>query len=269
MIKIKDFRRIESEVKNAIHEVFEYAQENEKDENDYFLFLCNATYVDMNFSEDYSPYVIDYRMDDINDSHRRGFLTTYLQSQYNFNNFNTSDSRDSLTIEMMLYSHIWESTTFLKQLSKLLDLCETRGYNWKTEVPNAQNEQSKQKYIRETLRNGFQNHKLKLGEIIKEGYQSQLRNAFAHSDYSFNETKILLHNYKPNGYQVKDITIDEWTERFCYSVLLNFHLLNKIYEERQKIDVPIEVFLRNKNGDKENGVLKYNKERNSFSANLL
>ena len=119
-----------------------------------------------------------------------------------------------------------------------------------------------------TIRDGFKKYRLQISAIMTKGYRSQFRNAFAHSDYSFglNEDEIILHNYKPNSYEVESIEIDKWTSFFCHSFLLNYHFEKYYYEERQKMDKqPIEVFLRNKNGEKEKGMIKYNKEKRGWS----
>ncbi len=172
---------------------------------------------------------------------------------------------------MMMYTHIWESKNFLKQLKKILNLCLKNEYDWKVEIPDAGNGDSKQKLIREEYRDSFKSKNLKIADVITKGYRSQFRNAFAHSDYSFglNDDKINLHNYKPNSYEVESITIDEWTEFFCYSFLLNYHFINFYYNERLKIEEPKEVFLRNKDGEKKKGIIEYDKERDSFSGRII
>lgn len=270
MIRINEFRKIDLTVQNAIRNAFEFAKKNEKDKNDYFLFLCNAAYIERYEDSQMNPYVIDNRRDILIDEHRHDFLTKYLKTQYSFSQFNTSDSKESLTIEMMMYTHIWESKNFLKQLIKLLDLCLSKEYNWKFEISDSGNGDSKQKLIRDTIREKFKSKNLEIADIIKNGYRSQFRNAFAHSDYSFgiNDEKIDLHNYKPNSYEVQSVTIDEWTNFFCHSFLLNYHLPNYFYSERQKIENQIEVFLRDKKGKKKKGIIEYNKETNTFSGRL-
>jgi hypothetical protein len=270
MIRVNEFRKIDIEVQNAIQEAFKFGKTKEKDKNDYYLFLCNAAYIENYEGTNVSPYVVDNQMDYQIDSHRLDFLTKYLKTYYSFSQFNTSDSKESLTIEMMMYTHIWESKNFLKQLYKLLDLCNGNEYQWNYEMPDARNGDSKQLLIRDKLRDGFQAKFLKIADIITSGYRSQFRNAFAHSDYSFglNDDKINLHNYKPNSYEVKSIRIDEWTTFFCNSFLLNYHFQNYYYEERQKIKQPIEVYLRNSKGEKKKGVIKYDSKRNAFTGYL-
>lgn len=270
MIRKNEFRRIDLTVQKAIRNAFKFARQNEKDKNDYFLFLSNASYIENYENTQVSPYVIDNRIDILIDGHRHDFLTKYLKTYYSFSQFNTSDSKESLTMEMMMYSHIWESKNFLKQLKKLLDLCLSNEYDWNVEIPDSAAGDSKQKFIRDTIRDNFKSKNLELAEIITNGYRSQCRNAFAHSDYSFglNDEEINLHNYKPNGYEVQSITIDEWTKFFCHSFLLNYHLPNLYYEERQKIDTPIEVYLRDKRGNKKKGMITYDREKNSFKGHL-
>jgi hypothetical protein len=271
MIKVTQFRKIDQIVQNAIRKAFEFARLNEKDRNDYFLFLCNATYIAEYENTQGNPYVIDHRIDTLIDEHRLNFLTTYLKTYYSFSHFNTSDSRESLTMEMMMYTHIWESKNFLKTLKKLLDLCSNDEYDWALEIPDSSSGDSKQKFIREIIRDKFREKNLELAQIITNGYRSQFRNAFAHSDYSFglNDEKIELHNYKPNSHAVQSISIDEWTEFFCYSFLLNYYLQTFYYHERQKIDKSIEVYLRDKQGNKKKGIIEYDKERNSFAGRII
>jgi len=271
MIRLSEFRVIDQTIQNAIINAFEFARQNEKDKNDYFLFLCNATYIDSYENTIVNPYVIDNRIDHLIDEHRIEFLTKYLRTQYSFSQLNTSDSKESLTMEMMMYTHIWESKNFLKQLKKLLDLCLSNEYDWNVKIPDAGNGDSKQKFIRETIRDQFKSKNLELGDVIANGYRSQFRNAFAHSDYSFglSEESIDLHNYKPNSYEVPSISLDEWTKYFCHSFLLSYHLPNYYYKERQKIDAPVEVFLRNKHGDKKKGIVVYDKKYDKFSGQLI
>lgn len=230
---------------------------NEKDKNDYYLFLCNANYIEQYENTQINPFIIDYKLDYLIDEHRIDFLTKYLKSYYSFSQFNTSDSKESLTMEMMMYTHIWESKNFLKLLIRLLNLCSGNDFEWYFKFTFTKNEDSKQSLIRDNIRDNFKKLNLKISNLITNGYRSQFRNAFAHSDYSFGlgNNKIELHNYKPNSYEVKFISFDEWTSFFCYSFLLNYHLINFYYEERSKINNELEVFLINIKREKKKGLI--------------
>ena len=149
MIREKEFRTINFEVLNAIEEAFDFGKKNEKDKNDFYLFLCNAGKVE---NTEMNPYVIDYNIDNLIDNDRLYFLEQYLKSHYSFPfaSYNTSDSKVSLTMEMMMYTHIWESKNFLKQLKKLRDLCDGKEYSWTSKIPdsNFNSDESKQDFIR-------------------------------------------------------------------------------------------------------------------------
>jgi len=271
MITVTEFRKIDFEVKEALEELFRFAQNHELDKNDFFLFLSNATYYEDHEGTQVSCYIIDNRMDMYADNDRFDFLTKYLKTYYSFASYNTSDSKESMTMEMMMYTHIWESRFFLKSLKQLSDFCDSKEYEWKLSVPNAQNSDSKQNFIRNEIRDNFRKHNLKIADVMTKGYRSQFRNAFAHSDYSFafTDDKIILHNYKPGGYEVKDVAFNDWTKFFCYSFLLNYYMHIQIYNERQKIASPIQLTLRDKDGNKKAGEIEYDKEHNSFSGKIF
>lgn len=276
MIKVERFKEIKDEVEQAVEELFEFAKNNQKDKNDYYLFLANCCYVPkeddkIEYIESYSEYVIDYSIDRLIDYDRIEFLTRYINSYYSFSELDkTTDELEAVTIEMMIYTHIWEADNFLKQLKQISNLCLNKEYDWKVKAPNSENGESKQKFIREELKDKFKEKGLKIAEVMKKGYRSQLRNAFAHCNYSFfKEERIDLHNYKPNSYEVKNITFNEWTEYFCYSFLFNYFFLNYFFEEREEIKNEIEVFLKNKDGEKKKGILKYNPSNKSFYAKFI
>lgn len=272
MIKVEKFKEIKDEVEQAVEELFEFAKNNEKDENDYYLFLANCCYVSKEeYIKDYYRYFIDYSIDRYIDYDRIKFLTRFINSYYSFSESDkTTDELEAVTIEMMIYTHIWEADNFLKQLKQILNLCLNKEYDWEVKAPNSENGESKQKFIREELKDKFKEKGLKVAEVMKKGYRSQLRNAFAHCNYSFfKEERIDLHNYKPNSYEVKSITFNEWTEYFCYSFLFNYSFLNYFFKEREKVKKEIEVFLRNKDVEKKKGILIYNPHDNSFDAKFI
>ena len=54
-------------------------------------------------------------------------------------------------------------------------------YEWKVKVPPME----KHNFIRNKARDLFKLQNLKIYDVIKKGFQSHLRDAFAHSDFSF------------------------------------------------------------------------------------
>lgn len=89
-----------------------------------------------------------------------------------------------LQLEKMIYSHVWESNKFLKQLYRLEEVAEGKRYSWIVEIP----ESSKHIFIRTTIRDGFRKKGLKIAEIMQKGFHTSLRNSFLHSEYEIEET---------------------------------------------------------------------------------
>ncbi len=267
MIRRFRFRQIQMEVESSINEVFQKAKTNQTN-NDYYLFLCIAQYVQSYESTGDNPHFIDYRMDGYNDELRLNILIEYINHHYSFNSANTVDSGFSITLELMIYSHMWESKPVLKQLKRLVDLTESKRYNWNIKVPDM----GKHTFIRNEIRDKLQTQNLKLAKVISQGFHSQLRNAFAHSDYSleFETPKIELLNYNEPNWQIQSITFDEWTVRFCYTFMLSYYLHNKFQEERQLLNSgDYYVKLKDKDGNDQDGIITYRKEQNSFSGRLI
>jgi hypothetical protein len=270
MIRRGEFKRIEIEVQNAIYEAFEYAKIKEKNTNDYILFLSNAHFMDSLVVTGTNPYTIDYRLDNLNDEVRLSNLMEYLNHNYSFQAENTVDSKFSLSLELMIYTHMWESKPYLKILKKLSDLCDSQDYNWNVSVPDM----GKHTFIRDDIRNIFKNHNLNIHEIITKGFHTSLRNAFAHSEYvlGWNDPKINLLNYGGASWELQDITFDDWTKRFCYTFLLGYKIQEKFHEEKQKLtdgEPGYRVLLKDKDGNNVNGKLLYDKERNSFRGKIM
>jgi hypothetical protein len=268
MIQLANFRTINQEVERAIKQVFVYAKQHEKDKNDFYLFLCNATYVsDYRTLEGYSPYILDYRSDIYNDIDRVEREMSYLNEHYSFSKLETVDTKESLTHEMMIYAHLWEAKTLLKQLCQLSNLCSESEYNWNIEIPKT----NKFQFFSDII-DSFDNTNLDIGRIIKMAYNTQIRNAFAHSDFSFSleYQRIYLNNYeKEKEWMMRSININDWTKKFCYSFLLDYYIMQCFNEEIQNLpERPIEINLRNGKGEKKKGVLTYDKNGKGFSGRI-
>ncbi|NOQ71151.1 MAG: hypothetical protein GQ574_04055 [Crocinitomix sp.] len=268
MIRKNDFRKIDIEVKNVVKKAFEYAKKNEKNLNDYILFLANGHLMIDLVGSKYSPYTIDYRLDEMNDELRLNVLLDYIQHSYSFTAENSQDSKLSLSLELMIYTHMWESKPYLKTLKKLSDICDSQEYDWDVKVPDM----SKHNFIRDVIRAKFKKNNLKIHEVITEGFHTSLRNAFAHSEYvlNLNEPKIDLLNFKNNDWELRDISFDDWTRRFCYSFLLAYHIEKTLQTEREKLyhGLPgYEIKSKNSAGEDINTKIFYDSIKNSFHYN--
>lgn len=267
MIRKEDFTRLRNEIKEAVDEAFEYAKRNEKNENDYILFLSRSHY-DTDIDPDrFNPWQIDHALQEFTDRHRVDFLLQYLNEQYNFRAENSMDSKFTLTIELMIYTHLWESKHNLSHFKKLADLIDSNPYDWKVEIPS----DSKYKFVKNSIRDVFENHELKLYNIFKDCYKSQLRNAFAHSLYHFNLNgpSFVLENYDNRNNQIQYLSFDDWTLIFLKSALLQNFYHNKFSEEIESLPEgkEYEVILDYKDHNLRS-LVSYDKERKSFRARM-
>lgn len=282
MVTKEKIDEIEPSVRLAVDELFDKAKNNQKIEGDFIIFLANGVYDSrtigtVQMKRGMSPYVIDHQVGLYKDTDRVQFYVSYLNSNPALfvNHISDEDQKSSFikyctTSEMMIYSHIWESSRLLTILKHLANLLEGELYNWKLIIPDF----TRHEFIRNELRDVFKKHDLKIAEMMSRSYHSQVRNAFAHSDYSYSngrfESDILLWNYedKYSHWQKKGLKFDEWDERFAISITLAHYLLEKFHDERKRLgenvykiyipDFPEEKRLRSV-------VIMYKPEQDSFS----
>jgi hypothetical protein len=227
MITLQKFRKIDKEVREAIEEAFDYIVAKALEHN-YLLFLAEGEFRSRptNPSLRLNPYTIDNREDRYKDESRLRFFIQFMKNQYGFPSGQTSipDDEYQITIEMMVYTHIWEAKTFLRQLFRLATLVSGASYPWYVEVP----EMSKHTYIRSDIRDELARKKLKLAKVISNGFHTSLRNAFAHSEYQIDmhKKRIYLDTYKGASWDIPWISFDDWSIQFAHSALLSYHFLN-------------------------------------------
>lgn len=234
MITRTDFAAIESEVKNALDSTLQHIQATYPD--NYVLFLAEGEYQPAYASDGYSPYVIDNRTDRYKDDTRLKFFTQFLQTFYDFRNGakQTDDNEQRMHMELMVYCHVWEATPFLKKLFRLTSVFIGKSFPWQVDVPLM----GKHKFIREEIRDVFKNQGHPMQQIMTNGFHSQIRNAFAHSEYSFDDNgkRIWFDNYDENdNYTSENISYDDWSKRFAYSVWLAYYLVWISHERRTRL----------------------------------
>ena len=236
MITKTAFSQIDQEVIESLEEAFNYLKLYCVDHN-YILFLADGEY-----KEEYkdshlklNPFTIDNREDRYKDQSRVNFFIKFMKSFYSFPSHTneTDDNEFRLTMELMIYTHIWESKPFLKQLYRLASLADGNSYEWEVVVP----EMNKHNYIREDIRNRLKAKRLKLASVISKGFHTSLRNAFAHSEYQFDEHNKFIHldTYKGGLWDIQKISYNDWTKRFAYSALLSYHFLNIRAKKRKSL----------------------------------
>jgi hypothetical protein len=234
MITKDEFATIDTEVRTQVNNALDKL--GETDQGNYVLFLADGEYISdyENNIQNLSPYCIDYRVDGYKDETRLKFLSEFMTKYYSFPSTQdkTDDSHYRMNLELMVYTHIWESKPFLKKLYRIAHLIQGQEYDWKIQVPDM----SKHDFIRCHIRQIFKDLNLDICKVIKQGFHTSLRNAFAHSEYSFdtmnNHNRINLYNYGGANWELQTITFDEWSKRFVYSALLSYHFLTLTHQRR-------------------------------------
>ena len=238
MITKDDFAIIDANIKEGLREAFDFIKINSS-EHDYVLFLAEGEFLEY-LKESYlklNPYTIGNQGDKIKEESRVNFFIRFMELFYSFPVAEpiSEDNEFKLTMELMIYTHIWESKPYLKQLFRLASLVNKELYHWNVDVPD----NPKHEFIRKNIKSVFNNYNLQIGKIIEKGYNSSLRNAFAHSEYQINNYSktIILDNFKEKdkAWALKEISFDDWTKRFAYSALLSYHLINEKVRRRKSI----------------------------------
>ncbi len=272
MIKKSDFAQIDKEIKDCLQSTLEDIKTNSL--HNYIIFIADGEYKpEYEDSTTISnPYVIDNRIDFYKDLTRFEFLVNFLKNYYSFppDITETDDNTYRISIELMIYTHVWESKSFLKKLYRLSHISNGEEYNWDVNVPDM----SKHDFIRNDIRATFEKKNNCLAEIIKKGFHTSLRNAFAHSEYSidtFNGNKrIWLDTYTGKPWDIQEISFDDWSRRFVYTALLSYHLLNITHINRTNLitDLVTDTFTikhPNKDGSISDRKILYRKEPDAFN----
>lgn len=231
MITEERFKAIQTQVTDSINQAFDRIRERYPE--NYVLFLAEGEYKAkyINSTPAINPYVIDDREDHYIDETRMNFLLEFMRTFYRFPKHASVDNSEiRLNMEMMIYSHTWESVPFLKKLFRLAHLATGDVYEWNVKVPRT----GKHNFIINEVRDKLQGVGLSLADIVTNGYHASLRNAFAHSQYAFDKDNncIWLDNYTGEDWEIRRLSYDDWSCRFSYTVLLNYHLLQICHERR-------------------------------------
>lgn len=225
-------KEIYGEVNEAINEAIKtiYAKDRLS-----FVLLVGRADVDLKLKDNNlveSVCVIDDMRDLHYDNTRKTFWLRYLNRNYSREGFKyLNDSGiDDLSIEMMIYSHLWDSDYHLKLLHRISSILSGKEYEWNVKIP----ETGMHKWIHNDIINPLKANGYKLGDLIAKGYKSSIRNAFAHSNYSIYTERRTIH-IRPSSSPWEIISFDEFQNCFLYSSILMNVLHNSIESLFQEI----------------------------------
>lgn len=125
---------IRDEILEAIDEAF--ISMAKKDYISYILFIGRADMIPGLKQHVGTDCVIDYHMDTFYDQTRAQFYLRYLRRNYNKDGFSYKgeDGIDDMHIELMIYSHLWDSSDFIKSLMRIASIVSGNGYIWQPQI---------------------------------------------------------------------------------------------------------------------------------------
>lgn len=234
--ELSKIARIQEEIFNAIDEAFNVMAE--KDNISYILFLGRADIIPGLKQFVGTDCVIDYHMDTIYDQTRAQFYLRYLRRNYSKEGFDYMGDNgiDDMHIELMIYSHLWDSSDFIKSLMRIASIVSGDGYLWHPKI----DWQHKDIFMEKWIINPLKESGLMLGELVEAHYDPSVRNAFAHSLYFIDDEGRTITVRPRKG--IKTLTFDEFQSLFLHSVILMNKLENAIsffHDEAAKLNTAI------------------------------
>lgn len=237
---LSEFKFYEQEVVDFVNYLLDKVKE--KNFSEYVLLLSRASYQVENENTYLSPYVIQSNLEIMQDMSRQQFLHTYL-NQYiallSDNVFMSNEIQEfNINIQLMIYSHVWESHRFLMNLKRISSILSGKGYEWRISFERPQKKSSnkmipinKGKMIKEEILEPLYSFDEKIGTFISGLYDSTIRNGYAHSLYQINMDEGNIRILKSETYSVeKEVNFFDWETTFFYSVLLSYHLTKSIID---------------------------------------
>lgn len=215
-------KQIVHEVELAIDDA--YIKMAREDYRSYVLLIGRADVISTLKTCSPTECVIDYQLDRYYDVTREGFYLRYLNRNYRREGFHYEGDEgiDDLSIEMMIYDHLWESSYFLKSLVRIAAILVGKGYIWNPTIP----EKGKWEYIHKNVIDPLKENGIALGEIVEKGYSSDIRNAFAHALYNVNVERKTIEIRPKTGF--KTISFEVFQKKFLYSVILMNRMQNAL-----------------------------------------
>lgn len=231
---LEAFKEIEDNIKAIVSETLDAVKD--KSFEDYCLLLARAGYQVELEGSTLSPYVIDSRLENHQDRTRQRFLLDYLNQYYRWLKdgvvFTPKNEEFNLNIQMMIYAQIWESHFFLKTLKRIADILAGKPYVWQIKFANPAKSNpekdkpiSRSKFINEQILSPLSRTKPPIYGVIEEAYDSDLRNAFAHSSYYIDMEGKVIASLNSERYSIdKEIHFCKWEKMFVQSVMLSYYI---------------------------------------------
>lgn len=224
MIHLAD---IDLGVKKAINEIIDVASSSSPD--GFVAYIAGGEYYKCFENTKLLPYVLEGVLDFRKDLSRQEFYVHYMNMNYKTDGFAYEGEKgiDYLTVELLIYVHLWQSNYFLKHLVRLAHLACGKDYDWDLDV-----KENIRNYLNENVIDPLSEKGLMIGQLIKDCYYPVIRDSFAHGLYSIDKSSrvIDLYGRRASG----PISFEEFQRKFLYSIFLSQNLFTS-YRENQKL----------------------------------
>lgn len=123
-------------IDNAIEEALDFIQS--KNPTAYILLLGRADKISGLKKRVGTDCVIDYQLDRYYDETRTTFYVKYLKRNYSreLYSYDSSEGIYNLNLEIMMYSHVWASSSFFKIIYRMASIVKDGEYNWDVKMPD-------------------------------------------------------------------------------------------------------------------------------------
>lgn len=232
-------KRLRPEVAAAVDQLFAAAWKNQSHPQDLLLLIQNGHHNTMIANGSarsvlkLSPYLIGVDEPSLAMHTFYEYLNWYRRSHcLDSAHANAGDREDpelaqfeelTIQIEAGIYLRFWEADHNLKRYHQLCAIATGSGYDWSLVVPPSRRGE-KGEFIRKKLRDRIKAGCPLFHALLCSTYNSQLRNAFAHSQHYVRRPIIGLTNYDPSpkAYApLRQLNFADWSEMFHRVVLLH------------------------------------------------
>ena len=181
------------------------------------LYMRTPAHVPYATEEVYSGYV---------DETRLTFFCKYMNHYRQLPDWNNMDEESmvyEISIQLMLYSHIWESRSFLLRLIQMISILSKYEYKWIVNFSKNGKANLIQHYILDLL--GRVDIRIK--EFVDCCYDVDLRNCFAHSSFIIDVEKREIQPLEPTHcyfVQGKNVSFRKWEDIFMRLAAFSYYL---------------------------------------------
>lgn len=207
-------QEIQDEICSAIEQVYDAI--SKVDYNAFILLIGRAEVIPGLKEIQGTDCVIEYMGDIYFDETRSKYYLDYLKKNYSQEGYDypIDSAIEDLTSELTIYSHLWDSDYFMKSLYRIAAIIYGRGYLWESVLPT----RDVHIHFRDNVIIPLKEGGFKLGIILEKVYKSSIRNAFAHSRYTIDETIRRIEIRPRSG--VEFYSFADFQQLFLYSAIL-------------------------------------------------